>query len=496
MEHNYLMRKLKQYGYTRKISRLSMFSNKPILKKDFKDKSLNHTRLANSIIKKTNFNNAALTGSYFNNCEFHDCDMNMADFEYCEFYKSLFTSQNKLICSFNESNFLDTEFKDVVLSGCSFSGSYFENCLFDNVTIEFTTFENVIFRNCRFRNMDMKVLNFNYVEFEKPQMEDVILPLEQIPHTIGLLKYCIHTTDKIRLGSDTLNNLSIDDYVKKVIPLLKQEYEYTKEYFPLANIYLAQEDYQNAFDILHQGLGDAVSKRDFRTLKFYCKLIVRSQRYSSKDLHGFYNFICRLSPYIDANSSLMRSYVRNIGEIKNILFSSTKKAALHMTFFADYPRGHISRIGEFFLRLLDITRMEHLEFPNISSVKIERNSPLLITADVSGEAENIACLLPQLLSLSHMECDSPLLKTNHDTCNYPSKQMEPLSVLTNQCLAFFNESGINLTVVEYYLENCAEILYDGECLYYYNNNLYAYDNLLTLKGNAEWNAVTVSRMGN
>lgn len=494
MQYTYLRRKLKKYGYTRKSTQLSMLSNKSIKKKNFKDKSLNHTNLTNSDIQNTNFDNAALTGSYFYKCNFADCKMNMTDFEYCEFYQCSLISRHTVICSFNESNFLDTEFKDINFSYCSFSGSLFENCTFNNVKIEFSTLENSVFRNCRFYNMDMQVLNFSFVEFEDPTMENVILPLEQIPHAIGILKYCMSKPDKVTLGSDTITNLSITDYIDKVLPLLEEEFQYTKEYFPLVNIYLAKLEYQKAFDTLYSGLEDSILKRDFRTLKFYCKLIVQSQRFSSKDLHGFYSAICRLSPHGNNNNSLMRSYIRNIAEIKNILFDSSRKSSMHITFLAEYASQSANRMGELLLQLLGLSRMENFQFPNTSSIKISKNSPLFISIDVNGCVENIAYLLPELLSLSNAHCNNYKFKLNPYA--FEEKVYSQHKSLLDKYRMSCSEFGITLTIVEYYLENCEDILYGKENIYFYNSDMVKYYNLLNDDGAREWDLITVSKKEN
>lgn len=494
MQYTYLRRKLRKYGYTRKATQLSILSNKPIIKKNFKDKSLNHTYLTNSNIENSNFDNAALTGSNFNNCNFVNCRMDMTDFEYCEFYRCSLMSKHTVGCSFNESNFLYTEFKDITFSCCSFSGSLFENCMFNNVKIELTTLENVIFRNCTFSNMDMKVLNFNFVEFDGLTMEDVVLPLEQIPYAIGMLKYCMSRPDKVTLGSDTITNLSILDYIDKVLPLLEEEFQYTKEYFPLANIYLAQAEYIKAFDALHSGLEDVIAKRDFRTLKFYCKLIVQSQKFSSMDLHGFYNQICRLSPHGNDNNSLTRGYIRNIADIKNILFDSAKKSSMHITFLVEYASKSRKHMGELLLQMLGLSRMENFQFPNTSCIKISKNSPLFISIDVCGCVENIAYLLPELLSLSDGHCNNHQFKI--DPVAFGEKDYGQHRALINECRTSCIQFGIVLTIVEYYLENCEDILYDEENIYYYNSDMIKCSNLLTNDGDSGWNIITASKREN
>lgn len=480
MNYKEIKKELKKYGYTRSSDCLSKMSNGPIIKKNFSDRSLNHTRLLNSTITKTNFNNAAMTGSYFNNCEFKNCKMNMTDFEYCEFYDCTFYSRHKVICSFNESNFLNVHFNYITFSGCSFSGVLFENCKFDNVKIEFTTLENALFRNCTFCNMDMKVLNLNYVEFETPKMDNTILPLEQIPHAIGVLEYCMHTTDNVKVASDTAISFSMETYLSEVIPLLEEEYEYKEDYFPLANICLANGKYEKAYKFLHKGLETAVAKRDFRMLKFFCRLILNSHRFNVHDLHGFYHSICRLSPQGKTNSSLMRNYVRNIGEIKNILFDSTKQSALHITFLTNLSSKQSGRLGELLSRILGMIKAEKFDFPNTPAIKITENSPLLIEISVHGTEENIALLLPALLSLANTECQIPMLTS--ETSSHPIELYRELENLSDEYHTFCTNMNIVLTTVEYYLENCSGILPPDQNVYYYNSDLKQYNKLLSVNG--------------
>lgn len=474
MEYNELRKKLKRYGYTRKTDRLSELSNKTVIRRNFADKSLNRTYLSNSPVMGTNFNNAAMTGSYFNNCQFRNCHMYMSDLEYCEFYKCFFTSKHAIVSSFNESNFLESIFDDVSFSSCAFSGSFFEKCTFRNVKIEFTTFENSLFKNCSFENIDMKILNFDFIEFENPKMDNVTLPLEQITHSIGLLEYCMHTTDNILIGSDSNVVLTKEEYYNQVIPLLVEEYIHSEEYFPLSNIYLAQKEYEKAYKVLHQGLCDAVAKRDFRMLKFYCKLIKANHCFDSHMLHSFYHSICRLAPNpaISENNSLLRGYIRNIAEIKNILFDSTKKPALHMSLLTNLSSKQNSLIGKVISHLLEITKMNQFKIPNRAGIKVTENSPLLIEMDIVGEEENIACLFPILLSLSNANCEMPLL--GMCTFDTGTKEYAQLEKQAERCHSSCVELGISLTWVEYYFENCPQIIPSNKSAFYYNSNLKQY----------------------
>ncbi len=475
MKYDALRKKLKKYGYTRKTERLSEFSNKPVYKMNFSNKSLNHTRLCNSIITGTNFNNAALTGSYFKSCEFINCKMKMSDLEYCEFFDCYFKSKNTVVSSLNESNFIKTSFEKITFSGSSFSGSFFDECTFENVKIDFSTLENSLFRNCTFCNMDMRVINLDYTEFENPHMENVVLPLEQITHSIGLLSYCKTTSDNISIGSDSPEVLSKEEYWENVIPLLEEEYNVTKEFFPLANIFFVRQEYRKANEAIYKGLTQAVADRDFRTIKFYCKLIKSYKHAEPHELHTFYHTICRLSPNpnIQKESSLLRGYIRNIGEIKNILFDSTKNPTLHMTFLTNILSEENNRIGGIISSLFGIAKMKNFKTPNTVKCRITPNSPLLIDIIIEGEEANIICLFPILISITNMNVDLPILNTKKLEIN--SQKYSQLEQQAQLCQNFCAKLGIVINLVEYYFENCTQIIPSSQNIYFYNSNLRQYN---------------------
>ena len=70
MDYKKIRKELRKYGYTRRVDYLSKLSYNPVIKMNFSNRSLNHTRLLDSDVIKTNFNFAAMTGSYFKSCKF------------------------------------------------------------------------------------------------------------------------------------------------------------------------------------------------------------------------------------------------------------------------------------------------------------------------------------------------------------------------------------------------------------------------------------------
>lgn len=460
---------LKPLGYRRINKRLADYSNKALINQDLSDALINHTILKSCTIVRTNFDKAAMTGSIFDNCKFLNCSMNVPDLEYCKFNECRFISskQERLTASLNNSSFIASYFKNIAFYGCSFAESYFENCTFDNVEIEFTTLENSLFRNCTFKNMDLSNSNLQFVEFIQPSFINSKLPLFLLPYTIGGLQYCQETNDNLIIVSEKGDIIPREDFFTSIIPLLIQEYECTEDFFPLANIYITLQNYQKAIEILKKGLTVSVAVRDFRMIKFYCKLIVYAGVFNAHTLHDFYHLICRLIPQGNEKKSELHSYIKNIGEIKDILFSSSRRPILHVTFITNIFTNDVSKVAILIEKLFKIAKINNL---NQSELRLSENSPLLIDMSISGSEEDILPLLPALISLTLENVDQGIAVVQHNICSMVKENKE-LSRRVEECKMHCGLLGITLSLAEYFLENCTSSFLDSGSLYFYNGNL-------------------------
>ena len=138
--------------------------------------------------------------------------------------------------------------------------------------------------------------------------------------------------------------------------------------------------------------------------------------------------------------------------------------------------------------------MENFQFPNMAQIKVSINSPLLISIDVNGCAENIAYLLPELLSLSSTHSGNYQFKPEAYACD--EKKLSQHRALIDECRMSCAKFGIVLTIVEYYLENCEDILCGNQNIYYYNSDMIKYSNLLTDDGAEGWNTITLPKREN
>jgi len=493
MELRDIAKKLRKLGYDRDDFFTSTVQNKALIEQDYSNKTLNHMVLIDCRVLRTNFDYAAATGSIFKLCEFTDCSMYQPDFEFCSFYDCTIQTKAPVLSSFNNCNFINVEFIGVVFESCTFTGALFENCTFRGGAIKASTLENALFQNCSFFDMDLRHLNMDFVHLEQPHMVGTILPFSQLPYMFGCLHYLMTTEDSVKISSGASKTINKEEYLEKAIPLLLQYWVDKSNlrpefYFPLSNYYIAKKDYANAITYLRQGLQSAVVKHDFRMIKFYCKLISESNLFDLNALHRFYEMIKRFGSVGSVQTPEMRSFMRNIGEIKTILFHSQKKPSLSLRFKTNLFSSDFDKVSAVLGRLFSIAKMNECLVPNAVEIVLSENSPLLIHVQVSGDEDNLLFLLPLLMQAAGVTADEInhcvpfFLRTDNDstsaTAAFQHTQAE-VHAFSSIC----HDMQLHLSLSEYFLENC-EAVTAGHVLPFYCPCEDA--NPLMLHGGSEW----------
>lgn len=462
MTYEEVMQNLNKIGYERSTSALAVFSNNVVVNHDFSNENINHTILQSSKIVNSVFDNASLTGSLFNKCIFIDCSMKYPDLEYCKFYDCQFQSstQKRFTASINHSSFINTHFTKTKFYGCSFAESYFDNCEFDKTKLDYSTLENALFCRCQLKGIDFSKSNLQYSEWGKNIFSECYMSISQPPYMIGGLDICQDPCSDICFTSSQNQQFSMEEYTSLILPLLLSEYENQEEFFPVANIYISMKKYSEAMTALKKGLAQAVLRRDFRIIKFYCKLIVNAKVFNAHTLHDFYHMICRMMPQGESYNAEMQAYIRNIGEIKNILFQNSKKPSLHVSFITNLFSKQADKMAIMLEKLFQVSKMD---LANQCEIKLSENSPLLIDIDIHGTEENIEVLLPAFISLTH----TPELLPDNSFSNKNIDLERQIVEFQSQC----KNLGIILYLAEYYLDNCPKLTQNGILPYFYNGSL-------------------------
>ena len=435
---------------------------------------MTHSRFYNCIIENIKFDKAAVTGSIFEKCKFIDCNFNDADFEFCEFRDCHINIKEINNCSFNNSDYIYTTFENILFNGCTFTGTYFDHSTLTNIQIEYSTLEGASFFKSIFRDLDWRYLNLEYVEFIEPSMDNVVFPFFQIPYMFGMLQYLSDTTDSIRI-SDNTNDMSIDEYFEIGIPHLIEIYKKNYLYFPMSNIYLhgRDTDYNNAYEALSREVSSLSMTRDFRGIKFCCKLLSMCENIDYNQLNKIYKRIIDIDVSLKPNSAEMKSFTRHIGEIRSILYKRQKNPFLKIIMKTNIRIEHKDHFANLMNQFQNLAKPGNTDQIKTTFV-LSQNSPLTIDVKVEG---NVTLFLPILFSFLILaksdiaECLSyPLIKslTEHSAEDALTEKTLQTAM---RCKREFERDGIEISLMEYYTEDCEEYLNFNEKNHYIDDNL-------------------------
>ena len=426
---------------------------------NFKVSSLTHSRFRNCVFPKIDFEEAAVTGSLFENCKFLYCNFKDADLEFCDFIGCEFNIDVTDGASFNNSNFINTVISGRELINCTFTGTYFYNSTIDRINLEFSTLEGACFKNCIFRNVDWRILNLEYIEVINPKTENTVFPFHQVPFMFGMLHYLTTTNDNVKLAYSSKDSdlVDKDEYLEEGIKFLINEYETQRNYFPLCNIYLfgPNTDYNKAFNYLSQEITDLSALRDFRRIKFCCKLISDSQIFDRSKLNRLYRIITSIDHSLDEDSPEMKSFTRNIGEIRRILYHKKKQHQMSVRLKANIEIEYSMRFANLIHQLQRIAKPGHSD-KVYTTINLSNNSPLIIDVSIEGDECFFTPILFNLFLLSGFSIEETLsLIPEHNKKYLSSKSYKQSGVLKPiyQYSDALKQDGIKLKVMEYYLDN-------------------------------------------
>ncbi len=415
---------------------------------DFTAVSLTHSNFRNCVITNISFERAAVTGSIFENCVFKNCNFNGADFEFCQFKSCRFKDQHIKGASFNNSDFIGDKsensfIQDVFFLECTFTGTFFQCTSLISVELKYCTLEGACFSNTFFKDIDWRELNIEYVEFLNPKMENVVLPYEQIPYTFGLLDYLANNRS-INVHLYKSKKICIDTYFKKEIPLLLKKFLHQDLFFPISNIYLFGDpiDYNSAFAYLERELQSLAMVRDYRGIKFCCKLIVMSNKFSHNQLNRFYNAIINSNKILRRNSAEIKSFTRHIGEIRELLFGH--KNGLSITLKANINIENSKRFSNLINTLQCIAKPTHEPQIPYVTLLLSNNSPLYIVVNIDGEQAMLLSILKTFLHLTNKEEDCLMLDNEFNERGM-IKQILPIERYKKS----FDKDQIQLELLEY-----------------------------------------------
>lgn len=303
---------------------------------DYSDYSMKRTSSTGCTFCDSKFHTVAATGSRWKDVVFQNCSFDYSNFQFCNFSGSKFYSvlprhdkNDELLstrisgCAFFGAYFSKTIFADIDIKGSSFVQCNFTGATISNSLINTSTFEGAIFESAFLKNIAFRTINLDYSDFTGASFENVRIPLMQLCYVFGGVSaaldergLCVDTEDSERFPDGRLSK----DELQRLLPSLKRYYKHKAEFFPLANIYIANGEIDKFQSTIGFGIRLAITNRDMRELKYLCKLVYLSEVFSSKKLRYLSDLIIALVE--ESSDKRMRfDYMIHKGEIQSFLNS-------------------------------------------------------------------------------------------------------------------------------------------------------------------------------
>lgn len=394
---------LKHKQSTIKFKSVLSSASGAILDKDYSLGRISHNYFSDCVFHGASLEDVAGAGSIFADTKFLETNLCHATFQNSSFVRCYFEDSQINGCNMSECYFQDTTWKDCLLGGLNMTSSLLKDCRFiasKPGNLSDAVLENVSLENIRLTNM-----NLEFASFKKIQTDSVILAFSQLPYIFGGIQYIMETSDDVRISShiNSDHSISIDEYIG-VLKDMEIFYSAKGEYFPLANIYLAFHQYEEALAAILCGIEHAAKQKDFRMCKYFCKLITENGQFSANTLHGLYQAICNVTPVHSLSEAQYYQYVRHMPEIRSLLMENPNKhpkAILKLeSDISDRNSDQISLI----LSVLD--ELIHLNGLSLAmpSVSISHNSPIIYALPLCAAPLTILAVCALILTVISKVC--------------------------------------------------------------------------------------------
>jgi len=284
----------------------------------FDDVSLKRTSLFDSTVTNSSFLNSALTNSYFSETKFSDCIFDESNLQYCHFIHATFHGVEIRSTNLSYSSFFSTDFKSVFFKGSTVSELLFDACCFEDCVFTASMLENAVFTHCILKNVRFVNTNIEFMEFKQCELQAITMPFQQIPYVYGVYAHLSDGGVRAEVG-DTC--LKAEEYLSLQEDLITY-YNSINEYFPMTNLFLARRKLDCAYQCISLGLQSSIVSKDFRMLKFFCKLAVQGALFPHQKLRELYTVINACVRKQKLNVYEQRDFIYNSAEIRSLLLDS------------------------------------------------------------------------------------------------------------------------------------------------------------------------------
>jgi len=251
------------------------------------------------------------------NCGLECCSISSANFKASDFTGSSLRF-DAIASSFDFSDFTNAIFYGINLEGCSFTESDFYNTQILNSKFVCSEFVAARFSRTCFKDVDMAKSNLDYAEFEQATFANVTFPFWGVLHVIkGLVE--ILSADSVKFSTpDGTHFVGRNQYIEEV-SLLRPYFYRSKDFLALANLYIFDGEYENAYAAILQGVNDACKCRNLKQLKYLCRMASFNKFFSSTQLRKLYQQIETSGSSVEFTPMQYKNYLRELDSAKRLL---------------------------------------------------------------------------------------------------------------------------------------------------------------------------------
>ena len=394
------------------------------------DSKYNGSCIAHPQFKKCSFDGTKFHGingiasniidCYFKNTEFKDSGMASSNFSGTHFAKN-----TALInCGCTESSFINVSFSEVLAEGSVFDRSFFIHAVFENTEFCHCSFEDVLFQNVTFKNCDLLHANLEYADFQNLQLEQVNFPFWGILRAFGGLQAIQRSIGSTIQYANGTKCLAASQFLMQ-LPDLQAYFAKKKEYFILANINIFIGNQKKALYYIMSGLKCSLEQKDFRMIRYLCKLASLNHFFTIKELRQLYQSLTTNSQISHLNNHQYQLYLREIAEIRRWLLDMPfSRPQMVITCTTELDPGDYIGLAEL-LKFVDQTIQR--ELPQCTCYySVRHNSPPSLEYFISDVLPNlygfVSILSISLLGLSKsaaiiqklLDCQAKYLENKYE----------------------------------------------------------------------------------
>ncbi len=362
----------------------------------FDDCSLKRTYLKNKTIYLSSFNNSALTNSQFYLTKLYNNIFDESNMQYCKFIKCKFKETKIISTNLSYSVFSETIFENVLFKGSTVSELMFDKCVFKDCIFTSSMLENAVFSQCIMDNVEFIDTNIEYMIMASCNIQKTYVPLSQIPYVFGIFEY-FEKEQVIAMSNN--GPISYREYLDLQNNLLTY-YDSVAEYFPIVNILTHNNKYTSAYENMVKGIKKAIKQKDFRMLKFYCKLAVQNDFWDYNKRRELFNLIEKNTKKQNLNIFQQRDFIYNYAEIRYILLDSIyNNPTARIVFQTNIDSKESDKVIEFIGYVDSVIRT--LCSKQSSYIEYRHNSDVEITAFLSANFFEILLVLSLFLKVAN-----------------------------------------------------------------------------------------------